>query len=58
MILDEESNEYNLFSPEEKEEFIFRLFEFLVLGGSLCQYEDELQPYLETTKKIYKDIVR
>ncbi|XP_014209076.1 uncharacterized protein C11orf70 homolog [Copidosoma floridanum] len=58
MILDEDNERYSLYGPEERDEFIFRLFEMLVLGGSLCQYEDELQPYLDVTRKIYKDLVR
>lgn len=29
----------------------------LVLGGSLNQYEDNISPYLEWTKKIYKSVV-
>lgn len=58
MILDQECEEYNVFSSEEREEFIFRVFEMLVLGGSLCQFEDVLQPYLDTTKKLYKELIR
>ncbi|XP_008202251.1 cilia- and flagella-associated protein 300-like isoform X1 [Nasonia vitripennis] len=58
MILDEYCEEYQLFNSEERAEFIFRIFEMLVLGGSLCQFEEELQPYLDTTKKIYKELVR
>ncbi|KAG5334633.1 CF300 protein, partial [Acromyrmex charruanus] len=30
----------------------------LVLGGTLCQFEDVIQPYLDITKKIYKDLIR
>lgn len=58
MLLDEECDEYNLYSEDERKEFMFRIFEMLVLGGSLCQHEDELKPYLETTKKIYKELIR
>lgn len=58
MLLDEECPEYNLYLKDEREEFIFRIFQMLVLGGILCQYEDVLNPYLEVTKAIYKDLVR
>lgn len=58
MLLDEECPEYNLYLKDEREEFIFRIFQMLVLGGILCQYEDILNPYLEVTKAIYKDLVR
>ncbi|XP_053109194.1 cilia- and flagella-associated protein 300 isoform X2 [Hemicordylus capensis] len=57
VLLLEDSAHYDLFSPSDREEFLFRLFKHLCLGGALCQYEDELGPYLETTKTIYKDLV-
>uniref|UniRef100_A0A8D0LAU0 Cilia- and flagella-associated protein 300 n=1 Tax=Sphenodon punctatus TaxID=8508 RepID=A0A8D0LAU0_SPHPU len=37
--------------------FLFCLFKHLCLGGTLCQLEEELSPYLETTKAIYKDLL-
>ncbi|XP_043489764.1 cilia- and flagella-associated protein 300-like [Polistes fuscatus] len=58
MLLDEESDQYNLYSKDERNEFIFCIFQMLVLGGNLCQYEDTLEPYLNTTKCIYKDLIR
>lgn len=58
MLLDTDCDEYNLYSKDERDEFIFHLFQLLVLGGEYCQYEDNLNPYLEVTKSIYKDLVR
>ncbi|XP_076238505.1 cilia- and flagella-associated protein 300 [Calliopsis andreniformis] len=58
MLLDEECPEYDLYAKDEREEFIFRIFQMLVLGGMLCQYEDTLDPYLDTTKLLYKDLIR
>ncbi|KAK0171719.1 hypothetical protein PV328_005137 [Microctonus aethiopoides] len=58
MLLDTDCDEYNLYSKDERDEFIFRLLQLLVLGGEYCQYEDNLNPYLEVTKSIYKDLVR
>ncbi|MEJ1281067.1 yes-associated protein 1 [Cricetulus griseus] len=57
VLLMEDSEKYEVFSPQEREEFLFCLFKHLCLGGSLCQYEDMLKPYLETAKLIYKDLV-
>ncbi|XP_052607790.1 cilia- and flagella-associated protein 300 isoform X3 [Peromyscus californicus insignis] len=57
VLLMEDSEKYEVFSPLERDEFLFRLFKHLCLGGSLCQYEDMLKPYLETAKLIYKDLV-
>ncbi|OBS78317.1 hypothetical protein A6R68_19294 [Neotoma lepida] len=56
VLLMEDSEKYEVFSPLEREEFLFCLFKHLCLGGSLCQYEDMLKPYLETAKLIYKDL--
>ncbi|XP_074111603.1 cilia- and flagella-associated protein 300 [Cotesia typhae] len=58
MLLDEESNEYNLYTPDERNEFIFKLFQLLVIGGEYCQYENDLENYLDLTKSLYKDFVR
>ncbi|XP_048349706.1 cilia- and flagella-associated protein 300 [Sphaerodactylus townsendi] len=57
VLLLEDSDHYDLFSQSDREEFLFCLFKHLCLGGSLCQYEDNLDPYLETTKALYKDLV-
>ncbi|KAK2580782.1 hypothetical protein KPH14_011517 [Odynerus spinipes] len=58
MLLDEESLSYCLYAENERKEFIFCILQILVLGGILCQYEDTLEPYLNTTKCIYKDLIR
>ncbi len=57
MLLFKDSEHADMFSKEEQDEFLFRLFKHLVIGGSLCQYEDNLGPYLEVTKALYKDLV-
>ena len=58
MLLMEESDHYCLYSDSEREEFLFQLFQHLCLGGQVCQYEDTIDPYLNVTKQIYKDLVR
>lgn len=57
MLINPESESYELFTKEEKDEFLYRIFGHLVLGGSLCQYEDDIGPYLVATKSLYKDLV-
>ncbi|KAJ0055036.1 hypothetical protein NL108_008769, partial [Boleophthalmus pectinirostris] len=57
MLLDEESEHYPVITPEERQEFLFRLFKHLCLGGELCQYEETIEPYIHTTKQIYKDLI-
>ncbi|XP_048389011.1 cilia- and flagella-associated protein 300 isoform X2 [Stegostoma tigrinum] len=57
VLLLEESDKYQIFSDKEREEFIFHIFKHLCLGGVLCQYEDTIDPYLETCKTMYKELV-
>nr|CAD7414187.1 unnamed protein product [Timema poppensis] len=57
MFLDEDSSNYKLMLKSDRNEFIFRLFQAICLGGQWCQYEDTIKPYLDTTKCIYKDLV-
>lgn len=57
MLLIEESENYELFSESEKEEFLFRLFKHICLGGRICQFEDEINPYFNVIKKMYRDLV-
>ncbi|XP_053564561.1 cilia- and flagella-associated protein 300 [Bombina bombina] len=57
VLLLEDSDNYDIFSSSDREEFIFHLFKHLCLGGALCQFEDVIEPYLDTTKSIYKDLV-
>lgn len=58
MLIDQESDNYGLYLEKDRNELIFRIFQFLVLGGKWCQYEDKVKPYLELTKMLYKDLVR
>ncbi|XP_074072653.1 cilia- and flagella-associated protein 300 [Macrotis lagotis] len=57
VLLMEDSEKYEIFSQLDRQEFLFCIFKHLCLGGLLCQYEDILDPYLETAKTIYKDLV-
>ncbi|PFX32532.1 uncharacterized protein C11orf70 homolog [Stylophora pistillata] len=57
VLLLEEAETYALFSDADRNEFIFLIFKHLCLGGQVCQYEDDINPYLETTKIIYKDLL-
>ena len=57
MLLMEDSDDYDLYNDGERDEFLFRLFKHLSLGGSICQFEDEVTPYLNMTKQLYKDLI-
>lgn len=58
VILMEDSDHYDMFSSEERQELLFRIFQHLTLGGPLNQYEDEVGPYFDTVKAFYKSLVR
>jgi len=57
LMLMEDSDHYDTFSESERSELIFRLFKHLILGGPLNQYEDEIGPYFDTVKKMYKSLI-
>lgn len=57
MLLIEDSDNFEAYNDDERSELLFKLFTHLVVGGPICQYEDNLQPYLDVTKSLYKDLV-
>lgn len=57
LLLIEESDNYEIYSQIERNQFLFRLFKHLCLGGQVCQFEETLQPYIDVTKSIYKDLI-
>ncbi|XP_049458460.1 cilia- and flagella-associated protein 300 isoform X2 [Epinephelus fuscoguttatus] len=57
MLQEKDSELYYVVGNEERAEFLFRLFKHLCFGGELCQYEDTIEPYISTTKQIYKDLI-
>lgn len=57
VLLLEESDNYEIYSDKERNEFIFRLFKHLAIGGEVCQYEDKIEAYIDVTKSIYKDLI-
>lgn len=44
-------------SDKYQKEFIFKLFQHISLGGSVCQYETNIQEYISIVKLLYKDLV-
>ncbi|XP_068584687.1 cilia- and flagella-associated protein 300 [Cebidichthys violaceus] len=57
MLQEEDSEHHYVVGKEERGEFLFRLFKHVCVGGELCQYEDTIEPYISTTKHIYKDLI-
>ena len=58
MLLNEDSDAYCTFHTADRDQFLFRLFEHMCLGGQICQHEDNIDCYLDFTKQMYKDLIR
>ncbi|BET03062.1 chromosome 11 open reading frame 70 [Nesidiocoris tenuis] len=56
LVLDEHKSA-DLYTPAEKQQFIFRLFKHVCLGGAYYQRSDKLEPYLDLTKCLYKELI-
>eukprot|EP00940_MAST-03C_sp_MAST-3C-sp2_P001286 g1286.t1 len=57
MFVDEDFEDYCIFDDDEKDEFIFHILQRLVIGGSMCQWEDTFTPYERLTKQIYRELL-
>lgn len=57
LVWEEDENYEELRQDKYSNEFIFCLFKYLVLGGGLCQVDERISEYIETTKLLYKDLI-
>mmetsp|Transcript_43601 Transcript_43601/g.87249 ORF Transcript_43601/g.87249 Transcript_43601/m.87249 type:complete len:272 (-) Transcript_43601:389-1204(-) len=57
LMLDDEDEGWDLFSEAERSELIFHIVKRLAIGGGMNQYEDKIDPYLNMTRALYKDLV-
>ena len=57
MMLNEDSEHYLVYDDDEKDEFLFRLFRHLVIGGGMCQAEENVDPYLDAVRELYKSLL-
>eukprot|EP01061_Rhynchopus_euleeides_P046382 TRINITY_DN8789_c0_g1_i1.p1 TRINITY_DN8789_c0_g1~~TRINITY_DN8789_c0_g1_i1.p1 ORF type:complete len:262 (+),score=118.51 TRINITY_DN8789_c0_g1_i1:282-1067(+) len=53
----EESDHAELFTEEEKNEFLYHVMWRIVSGGAMCQYEDDFSVYKNMVRGVYKDLV-
>ena len=51
------ANYEKIHEDKYQKEFIFKLFQHIVIGGGVCQYEENIGEYLETVKVLYKDLI-
>ncbi|RNA22611.1 hypothetical protein BpHYR1_002553, partial [Brachionus plicatilis] len=57
LLLIEESDNYDIYTDKERNEFLFRLFKHFCLGGQVCQFEDNVQPYVDVARSVYKELI-
>ncbi len=58
MLLVEDSATYELFSKQERSEFLFKLFQHIITGGELVQSCENIDTYLDFVRNLYKDLIR
>lgn len=58
MLLCEDSANHSLLSEFEQQEFLWKVFRHLVLGGQLNQYEDDVDQYRQAAKALYRTLIR
>lgn len=46
MLINPDSSKASLFSDDEKREFVYRLFKLLVVGGAMCQPDDNVARFV------------
>ena len=56
-LLDEDSEEYLVFTDEDRKELLFHVIKLLVIGGEVCQYEDDWDIYEPVVTSLYRDLV-
>eukprot|EP00353_Schmidingerella_taraikaensis_P013337 CAMPEP_0185581556 /NCGR_PEP_ID=MMETSP0434-20130131/18418_1 /TAXON_ID=626734 ORGANISM="Favella taraikaensis, Strain Fe Narragansett Bay" /NCGR_SAMPLE_ID=MMETSP0434 /ASSEMBLY_ACC=CAM_ASM_000379 /LENGTH=161 /DNA_ID=CAMNT_0028200137 /DNA_START=372 /DNA_END=857 /DNA_ORIENTATION=+ len=57
LLFEEDENYDELQQDKYQNEFIFKLLQFISLGGSLNQWEQSITEYIESVKDLYKDLV-
>ncbi|CAI2175479.1 17558_t:CDS:2 [Funneliformis geosporum] len=57
LLLLANSINYDIFSKNDRNEFMFKIFKSICLGGDICQFEDFVTEYFNILKKIYKDLI-
>lgn len=54
LLVNPESENAHVFSPEQQRELIFHVFKALCVGGAVCQPDEKLDGYTRATKLVYK----
>jgi hypothetical protein len=54
----ESCENYEIFDADFREELLFKLVQHFAIGGSMSQYEDNANIYIEMARAVYKDLLR
>lgn len=54
LLVNPDSENADVFSPDQQRELIFHIFKALCVGGAICQPDDRLEDYTGATKTLYK----
>ena len=57
LLINEDSENACIYSEKERKELIYVLFKLLVVGGSMCQPDTNMERYLDMTKGLYRDLL-
>lgn len=57
LLHEDDDNWCELQQDKYQNEFLFKILQFVAIGGSLNQFEQSITEYMEATKDLYKDLV-
>jgi len=57
VLLDEDSEHYDIFPPAIRSDLLFLLLRHVAIGGGLNQYETSIHPYLAAVKSLARDLL-
>lgn len=58
ILYGKDSANHGLLPEMEQQEFLFKIFCHLVLGGQLNQYEDDVNEYRQAARSLYRTLIR
>lgn len=54
ILVNPDSEDAGVFTPDQERELLFHLFKALCIGGAICQPHDHLDSYTAAAKAVYK----
>lgn len=57
LLINPESDNADVFSEQDRTEFLLHVFRLFVLGGPMCQADINIERYMQMTKDLYKELM-